>query len=123
VAVVIVVVAAPFFLVGLGDGIMPQPVNVRMKLETSGFSRGWCPRVGRHRWLSLGYMETEGNAVRGKKEEKDDQNRNEPTLEKLLMHAITLRYGVGQTFQERAESTGSQGVMSRKIKDNDNGKR
>lgn len=39
-AVVMVVVAAPFFLVGLGDGIMSQPVNVRMELETTGVSLG-----------------------------------------------------------------------------------
>lgn len=47
-------------------------------------------------------METEGNAVCGKKEEKDDQNRNDPTLEELLRQAITLRSGVGQAFRERA---------------------
>ncbi|MDP2756879.1 MAG: hypothetical protein ACYC0O_08525 [Desulfurivibrionaceae bacterium] len=41
-AVVMVVVAAPFFLVGLGDGIMPMPqrVNLRMELETTGVSLG-----------------------------------------------------------------------------------
>lgn len=111
----VVVVAAPFFLVGLGGGIMPQPVNVCMELETIGVSLGRRPRVGGHHRLPLGHMETEGNAVRGKKEEEDDQNSNDPTLEELLRHAITLRFGVGQAFHKR---TGVYRKPRRNVKGN-----
>jgi len=61
-------------------------------------------------------METEGNAVRGKKEEKDNQNRNDPTLEELLRQAITLRSGGWPSIPRNGpEFTGSQGGMSRGI--------